>query len=425
MKINKAEALHGTVSVPGDKSISHRSVLLGAISEGNTCVSHFLPSADCLSTIDCMRKLGIDIEYDQQLLTIRGKGLHGLSAPGETLNAGNSGTTTRLLSGILAGQSFSSRLDGDASLTSRPMKRIIDPLTQMGGRILSEKNNGCAPLLIEGRMLQGITYHTPVASAQVKSCLLLAGLYAEGQTTVFEPSLSRDHTERMLRTFGADLVTGPDGGICLTPGKLLKGQRIAVPGDISSAAYFLAAALLIPGSELTLTDVGLNPSRDGILRVIRAMGGELVYDSISSEDGEPSADITVRASHLHGTEIGGDIIPTLIDELPIIAVMAAFAEGETIIRDAAELKVKETDRLALITENLTRMGADITATCDGMIIRGGRPLHGADIKILGDHRMAMAFTIAGLVCGDVEISDTACVAVSYPQFYETLKDLAM
>ncbi len=424
MKIDQVSSLRGSLTVPGDKSISHRSVMFGALSEGLTEVHHFLPSADCLSTIDCMRKLGIHIENKDNVLLIHGNGLHGLAAPKETLDAGNSGTTTRLLSGILAGQNFRSRIDGDASLTSRPMKRIMDPLTQMGGSIISENNNGCAPLIIEGKPLHGITYHTPVASAQVKSCIILAGLYAEGETRVIEPSLSRDHTERMLRTFGADLFTAEDGAICLIPGNKLEGQKIDVPGDISSAAYFLAASLLVPNSEIRLNNVGLNPSRDGLIRVIEAMGGHLEYENKTTGDGEPSADIIVHTTHLHGTEISGSIIPTLIDEIPIIAVMAAFAEGETVIRDAAELKVKETDRLALITENLTRMGADITATDDGMIIRGGKPLHGAEIEVLGDHRMAMAFSIAGLMTGGVEIPDSKCVAVSYPDFYETLKTLS-
>ncbi|MDO4478381.1 MAG: 3-phosphoshikimate 1-carboxyvinyltransferase [Lachnospiraceae bacterium] len=424
MKVDRSNGLRGTMTVPGDKSISHRSVMFGALAEGTTRVRHFLSGADCLSTIDCMSRMGISVEKDNEELLIHGKGLHGLTAPTETLDAGNSGTTTRLLSGILAGQRFSSRITGDSSLTSRPMKRIMEPLTQMGARIRSEQGNGCAPLIIDGAPLQGITYHTPVASAQVKSCILLAGLYAEGLTRVYEPALSRDHTERMLRAFGADVATDADGSIVLTPGRKLTGQAVEVPGDISSAAYFLAAGLLVPNSEIILENVGLNPTRDGMICVIEKMGGQMTFLKRYHEDTEPAADILVRPSQLHGTVIEGAIIPTLIDELPIIAVMAAFAEGETIIKDAAELKVKETDRLALITENLTRMGADITATDDGMIIRGGRPLHGAAIEVQGDHRMAMAFAIAGLLTGDMEIADAACVSVSYPTFFETLKNLS-
>lgn len=423
MKINKVNGLKGRLLIPGDKSISHRSVMFGALSEGITEVTRFLPSADCLSTISCMRKMGVTIEQlDSHTLKVHGVGLNGLKAPSETLNTGNSGTTTRLLAGILAGQNFTSRLSGDSSLNSRPMGRVMTPLTQMGGSVISENGSGCAPLIIEGHQLHGITYKTPVASAQVKSCILLAGLYADSPTTVIEPSPSRDHTERMLKIFGANLISEGVSST-ITPGSRLYGHPVAVPGDISSAAYFLAAGLLIPGSEIRLDHVGINPTRDGILRVIEAMGGNVEYLEKRGESGEPEADLLVRYGRLHGTTVKGDIIPTLIDEIPMIAIMAAFADGETVIADAAELKVKETDRLALITENLTRMGADITATDDGMIIRGGSPLHGAVIETKGDHRMAMAFSIAGLLTGDMIIDDAACVDVSYPTFYESLRSL--
>ena len=424
MKIDASRGLRGRLTIPGDKSVSHRAVMIGALAEGTTRVSHFLPSADCLSTIDCMRRMGVAIEHDGESLTVHGVGLHGLTKPDSTLNAGNSGTTTRLLSGILAGQAFDSRITGDASLTSRPMKRIITPLTKMGGSVISENGSGCAPLLISGRPLTGITYRTPVASAQIKSCLLLAGLYADSPTTVIEPALSRDHSERMLKVFGADITSSGTTAV-IRPGQTLRGCDIHVPGDISSAAYFLVAGLLVPGSEIRLDHVGTNATRDGILRVIKAMGGDIICLDSRGEEGEPSADLLVRPGRLTGTTIGGSLIPTLIDELPMIAVMAAFADGETVITDAAELKVKETDRLTLITENLTRMGADITATDNGMIIRGGCPLHGAVIETLGDHRMAMAFAVAGLVTGDMTIRDAACVDVSFPGFFEALKSLSL
>ena len=423
MKIEKKDRLRGQITVPGDKSVSHRSILIGSIAEGLTEVTNFLPGADCLASIDCMRRLGIDIREEGGRVLVRGKGLHGLTAPKSDLDAKNSGTTTRLLSGILAAQDFSSRIIGDASLSSRPMKRIMTPLKEMGADILSENGSGCAPLIIKGRPLKGISYHSPVASAQVKSCLLLAGLYADGQTIVYEPSLSRDHTERMLRLYGGDVRTLSDGGIALTPGRRLEGQRVTVPGDISSAAYFLAAGLLLPDSEILIRNVGLNPTRDGMIEVIRAMGGKLEILSDASTDTEPASDILVRSSELMGCEIGGALIPRLIDELPMIALMAAFAQGDTIIRDAAELRVKETDRIALVTENLTRMGADVEARDDGMIIHGGKPLHGALIETKKDHRMAMAFSIAGLLTGDMEIADASCVDVSYPNFYETLAGL--
>ena len=445
--ISKTSGLRGLIAVPGDKSISHRAVLFGSIAEGTTTVDHFLPSADCLSTIACMRKLGVEIgietvtsafrpgsgsspsiseTYGGELrVTVRGRGLRGLAASPDTLDAGNSGTTTRLLSGILAGQPFESRITGDSSLTSRPMRRIIDPLTSMGARIFSEKDNGCAPLIVGGQPLKGISYRSPVASAQVKSCILLAGLYADGVTSVTEPALSRDHTERMLRSFGVPVISdGLTASIDTAPGVKLTGQPIDVPGDISSAAYFLAAGLLIPGSDLILKNVGINPTRAGILKAIEMMGGSYEILSASTvggrSDGEPVADIRVFPQPLHGAEIGGDLIPTLIDELPVIAVMAAFADGTTVIKDAAELRVKETDRIALVTENLTAMGADVTATDDGMVIRGGRPLNGSRIKTLKDHRIAMAFAVAGLLTGNMLIEDADCVSVSYPAFYEDL-----
>lgn len=423
MEITKSGALRGEITVPGDKSISHRSIMFGAISKGLTEITNFLQGADCLSTISCFQKLGISIENTPHKILVHGKGLHGLCAPDAVLDAGNSGTTTRLISGILAGQDFSCTLTGDESIQKRPMKRIIEPLSLMGASIKSIRENNCAPLLISGRTLTGISYSTPVASAQVKSAILLAGLYADGQTRVTEPAPSRNHTELMLSGFGADLKTEGLTAI-LSPGPCLYGQKIEVPGDISSAAYFLAAGLLVPGSELLVKNVGINPTRAGILSVIRAMGGHIALRNERLCAGEPVADILVTASSLHGTVVEGSLIPALIDEIPIIAVMAAFADGETIIRDAAELKFKESDRIASVTEALLAMGCDVTPTDDGMIIRGGKPLCGAILDSRQDHRIAMSFAVAGL-CADgvTTIRDAECVNISYPAFYHDLERL--
>ena len=428
MELCGITGLKGTVSVPGDKSISHRCIMFGSIAEGTTEIHNFLPGADCLATIRCFRALGIDIRQEGSTVTVHGKGLHGLSAPSHILDVGNSGTTTRLLSGILAGQPFESRLSGDESLNSRPMKRIIDPLTQMGADITSILGNGCAPLCITPSRLHGIHYDSPVSSAQVKSCILLAGLYADGETSVTEPGLSRNHTELMLKEFGADIrsVHNLDcsrATAVIRPCGDLHGQKITVPGDISSAAYFIAAGLIVPDSEIRITNVGINPTRAGMLKVCEDMGAQIELSNERTEGGEKIADITVKTSRLHGTVIEGDIIPTLIDEIPIIAVMAAVAEGTTIIRDAAELKVKETDRIETVTDNLKAMGCDITPAPDGMIINGGR-LKGASIHTLLDHRIAMASSIAALAAeGRTHILDSKCVDVSYPTFYDTFEEL--
>ena len=428
MELCGITGLKGTVSVPGDKSISHRCIMFGSIAEGTTEIHNFLPGADCLATIRCFRALGIDIRQEGSTVTVHGKGLHGLSAPSHILDVGNSGTTTRLLSGILAGQPFESRLSGDESLNSRPMKRIIDPLTQMGADITSILGNGCAPLCITPSRLHGIHYDSPVSSAQVKSCILLAGLYADGETSVTEPGLSRNHTELMLKEFGADIRSIHNLDCSRTTAVIrpcgeLHGQKITVPGDISSAAYFIAAGLIVPDSEIRITNVGINPTRAGMLKVCEDMGAQIELSNERTEGGEKIADITVKTSRLHGTVIEGDIIPALIDEIPIIAVMAAVAEGTTIIRDAAELKVKETDRIETVTDNLKAMGCDITPAPDGMIINGGR-LKGASIHTLLDHRIAMAFSIAALAAeGRTHILDSKCVDVSYPTFYDTFEEL--
>lgn len=428
MELCSITGLKGRVSVPGDKSISHRCIMFGSIADGVTEVRNFLEGADCLATIRCFRSMGIEIEEKNTTVIVHGKGLHGLSAPDSILDVGNSGTTTRLLSGILAGQPFESKLSGDESLNSRPMKRIMDPLTQMGAHISSILRNGCAPLYIAPSALHGIHYDSPVASAQVKSCILLAGLYAEGETSVTEPSLSRNHTELMLREFGADIRTthalnSTKATASIRPCGRLFGQKITVPGDISSAAYFIVAGLIVPDSEILIENVGINPTRAGILKVCEDMGGNITLLNERTEGGEKIADILVKTSSLHGITIEGDIIPTLIDEIPVIAVMAAAAEGTTIIKDAQELKVKETDRIETVTDNLKAMGCNVTPTADGMIITGGK-LKGASIHTLLDHRIAMAFSIAALVAeGNTKILDSKCVDVSYPTFYDTFEQL--
>lgn len=428
--IAPTRGLKGEVTIPGDKSISHRSIMLGSIALGTTEITHFLKGADCLSTIDCFRKMGVEIERKPSSILVHGKGLRGLTAPASTLNVGNSGTTTRLISGILSGQNFATTLSGDDSLNSRPMKRIMTPLNTMGAHIRSLNDNGCAPLHIRPGALHGIHYQSPVASAQVKSAVLLAGLYADSPTSVTEPALSRNHTELMLQGFGAyvatDLHTDGTATAHVEPCKELYGQQICVPGDISSAAYFIAAALLVPGSELLVKNVGTNFTRAGFLKVCKAMGADIETVSQTIEGGESRADLLVRYSHLKGTVIEGDIIPTLIDEIPMIAIMAAFADGQTVIRDAAELKVKETNRIDTVTAGLKAMGADITPTDDGMIIEGTGHLNGASIQSYLDHRIAMAFSVAGLASdGETQIVDSQCVDVSYPEFYATLNSISI
>lgn len=420
MKFTKANALKGEVTIPGDKSISHRAVMLGAVSQGTTRITNFLRGADCLSTIACFRKMGIDIQESPEQILVHGKGLHGLNAPADILDVGNSGTTARLISGILAGQSFDSTLTGDASIQKRPMKRIMIPLSMMGADVKSLHGNDCVPLEIRGSHLKGIHYDSPVASAQVKSCILLAGLYGDCETSVTEPYVSRDHSERMLSGFGASLWT-KGRTVTIQPEPKLAGQDIDVPGDISSAAYFIAAALLVPGSELLIKNVGINPTRDGVLRICRQMGADITILDQREHGREPVADLLVKHSALKGTVIEGEVIPTLIDELPVLAVMAAFAEGCTVIRDAQELKVKESNRLDILVHHLSAMGADITKTEDGMIIQGGKTLHGAVLDSHLDHRIAMSFAVAGIAAeGETEILQADCVDISYPGFYSDL-----
>ncbi len=424
--IYPAKSLRGELEVPGDKSISHRAVMLGSIAQGTTEITHFLPGADCLSTIGCFRSMGIRIEEEPGRILVHGNGLCGLSEPKGILLAGNSGTTARLLSGILAGQAFASSLSGDESLNSRPMGRVITPLCSMGAQILSIRGNQCAPLRIMPAKLHGITCRLPVASAQVKSAVLLAGLYGDSETSVTEPAPSRNHTELMLKSFGADLCSSHNTDHSVTvrikPCRELNARKICVPGDISSAAYFIAAGLLVKDSELFIKQVGINPTRSEFLNICRAMGADITLSGRSSENGEDRADLLVRTSSLKGTVIEGSIIPSLIDELPILAVLAAYAQGTTVIRDAAELKVKESNRIDAVTVNLRAMGANVTPTEDGMVIEGGRPLTGTHIRTFLDHRIAMSFAVAGLAAaGETILHDSQCVDISYPAFFTDLK----
>ncbi len=423
MEFRKSGPLKGEITVPGDKSISHRAVMFGSLAKGTTEITGFLQGADCLSTISCFESMGIAIENKEDIVLVHGNGLRGLKKPETVLDCGNSGTTTRLISGILSAQNFDVTLTGDASIQKRPMKRIMEPLSLMGADIVSVNGNGCAPLAIHGKALHGIHYTSKVASAQVKSSILLAGLYADGPTSVTEPYVSRNHSEIMLNLFGAH-VTTTNTTATIEPASELHSRKINVPGDISSAAYFIAAGLMVPGSEILIKNVGINPTRDGILHVCKTMGADLTLLNVKEDEGEPVADILVRASSLHAAEIGGSIIPTLIDELPMIAALACFAQGTTVIHDAAELKVKESNRITVMAENLRAMGADVTETEDGMIIHGGRPLHGAVIDSKKDHRIAMTFAVTALAAeGETEILDADCVNISYPGFYSDLARL--
>jgi 3-phosphoshikimate 1-carboxyvinyltransferase len=416
-------SLRGPIEVPGDKSISHRAVMFGAIANGTTTISNFLAGEDCLSTIDCFRKLGVSITQNGSEVVVEGKGIGGLQEPTEILNVGNSGTTTRLLLGILAGCSFHACLIGDESIAKRPMARVTNPLREMGAKIDGREHGNYTPLSIRGGNLQAIRYTSPVASAQVKSAILLAGLMADGTTTVIEPHKSRDHTERMLKAFGGEVVV--DGlTVSVTGKQQLKGAHIDVPGDISSAAFFLVAGAIVPNSEITLKNVGLNPTRTGIIDVLKQMGADIAIENIRNEESEPMGDITVRTSELKGIEIGGELIPRLIDEIPIIALLATQAEGTTVIKDASELRVKETDRIATVVSELSQLGADIEATEDGMIIRGKTKLKANNIVVdsYGDHRIGMMLAIAACITeGNLILNRSEAIAVSYPNFFEHLQ----
>jgi 3-phosphoshikimate 1-carboxyvinyltransferase len=424
MEISQSKPFQLTCKVPGDKSISHRSIMLGALAEGVTEVEGFLPGKDCLGTLQCFEQMGVEIErLSPTSVRIHGRGIHGLKEPVAPLDVGNSGTTIRLMLGILAGAPFFSTVIGDESIGRRPMDRVVQPLRKMGARIEGRENGRYTPLAIKGGRLQGITYHSPVASAQVKSCLLLAGLSAEGVTTVAEPSLSRDHTERMLPAFGAAL-TAKDHVVSIEGGQSLQGTKVRVPGDISSAAFLLAAALMVPGSQVTVEDVGLNPTRTGILDAFKQMGAGVEVEETRSWCNEPVGRVTVRTGELHGVTIGGEMIPRLIDEIPVLAVVATQAKGTTVIKDAKELKVKESNRIATTVNELKKLGANIEETEDGMVIEGPVTLRGGITTSHGDHRIGMSMAVAGLGSKEtVKVLDVESIDVSFPGFFRYIQKM--
>lgn len=419
--VTSSQGLRGEITVPGDKSISHRSIMFGALAQGETHVTGFLQGEDNLSTLNAFKSMGVTIDqHSNGELTIHGCGLHGLKEPANVLDCGNSGTTIRLMSGLLAGQSFFSVLTGDQYLRKRPMGRVVNPLAQMGAKISGRENGQCAPLAIQGQALTAIEYTSPVASAQVKSAILLAGLYADGVTTVNEPHLSRDHSERMLRHFGVD-VDSFSGGASVAGGQTLHAQDLLVPGDISSAAFFMVAALIVPNSELLIRHVGINPSRSGIIDILQAMNGSVELVDQREMAGEPVADILVKSSQLKGIEIGGEFVPRAIDEFPVISIAAACAEGTTVFRDARELRVKETDRIAAMETVLKVLGVSVESHEDGMTIEGCEKFSGGRVNSCGDHRIAMSSAIAGLRAKEpLTIDDTQCTATSFPAFWDLL-----
>jgi 3-phosphoshikimate 1-carboxyvinyltransferase len=422
--IKPASAVKGEISVPGDKSISHRSIMLGAIANGVTTVRGFLRGEDNLSTMHAFRAMGVQIDDDGEIIRITGRGLHGLQEPGDVLDCGNSGTTIRLITGLLSGQSFFSVVTGDQYLRKRPMKRVVEPLSRMGARIIGRNNGTLAPLAINGGGLKGIAYQSPVSSAQIKSSLMLAGLYADGETSVSEPSLSRDHSERMFKLFGADLTTS-ENGVTVHGGVELNAQEVTVPGDISSAAFFMVAALITPNSELLIKNVGVNPSRTGVIDILQAMGGDIQLVEPREVSGEPVADLLVRSSQLKGIAISGSVVPRAIDEFPAICIAAARAEGVTTVRDAKELRVKETDRITAMAENLRLVGITVQEVEDGMDITGSSLLTGATVDSRGDHRIAMSMSIAALVADSaITVTDIDCVATSFPTFFPLLEKVA-
>jgi 3-phosphoshikimate 1-carboxyvinyltransferase len=417
-------SLQGIIEVPGDKSISHRSIMLGAIATGKTTVRGFLRGEDNFATMAAFRAMGIEITDDGTTICIHGKGLHGLSEPKDILDCGNSGTSIRLLTGLLSGQPFFSILTGDQYLRKRPMKRVVGPLTNMGARIYGREHDNLAPLAIIGGSLDAIGYESPVSSAQVKSAIMLAGLYASGDTSVREPSLSRDHSERMFRLFGASIEQFHNG-VTVRGGVELQGQEINVPGDISSAAFFIVAALITPGSQLLIRNVGINPTRTGVIDVLKSMGGRIELLNERESSGEPVADLQVSYSSLKGISISGDVVPRAIDEFPAICLAAACAEGKTTLRDAHELRVKETDRIAAMAANLRLLGVGVDECEDGMDITGVEQLTGTKLDSFGDHRIAMSMAVAGMVAkGGIEINDTDCVATSFPNFFELLESVS-
>ncbi len=420
--VSPGPRLRGQIEVPGDKSISHRAAIFNALAEGTAVVRGFLQGEDCLSTVDCLRQLGVQMDLDESTgaVTIRGAGLRGLREPSQVLDAGNSGTTMRLLSGVLAGQPFFSVITGDGSLRERPMERVLSPLRQMGASAWS-REGGRAPIAIDGGNLRGLSYQMPVASAQVKSALILAGLFATGETILHDAGHSRDHTERMLNAMGAKIVS--DGLTHrVSPVEQLVATDVSVPGDMSAAAFWIVAAAAHPDAELVLKAVGVNPTRTGLIDALEAMGAEISVTEQRIKGGEPIADIVVRSSQLHGIEVDGELALRLVDEVPALAVAAALAEGRTVIRDAADLRVKESDRIAAVARMLTAFGVQVEEQPDGMIIEGRGRLTGAQFDCEGDHRLAMAAAIGGLVAdGETTIGRSEAVDVSYPGFWRDLE----
>lgn len=415
--------ISGELLVPGDKSISHRSIMFGSMAEGRTTVSGFLLGEDCLRTIECFRKLGVSIELSGNDVVIDSPGITNWEEPADILYTGNSGTTTRLMAGILAGSKTFSVMAGDESIAKRPMRRVTEPLRRMGASITGRQDGNYTPLAINGSTLNGITYEMPVASAQVKSAILLAALHAEGTTMVIEQVTTRDHTERMMRQFGVN-ISSQEGKVTLQGGQRLKPVHVHVPGDISSAAFFLVAGAIANESRLTLTNVGLNPTRDGIIEVLQKMGATIKVSEDDADSPEPAGTVEVHHSNLKGIEIGGALIPRLIDEIPVIALLATQAEGKTVIRDAEELKVKETDRIAAVVDVLKKFGANIEATDDGMIIVGPTQLKGAEVDSFGDHRIGMMAAIASLITdGPVTLHNAECISISYPEFFEDMNKI--
>ena len=423
MKINKVSKLNGTITVPADKSITHRAIMLSSLATGKSYINNYLKSDDCLMTMNAFKQMGVNIEQTQNSLTITGVGINGLKNSVKEIYAGNSGTTTRLLSGVLAGQNFSSTITGDASLSKRPMKRVIEPLSLMGVNIKAKDNNFLPMTINTNGNLKSINYTSSVASAQVKSCILFAGLYADGTTTVTEPIKSRDHSERMFKTFGADISV--DGlSVSVKKCNRLYAQEITVPCDISSAAFFIVAGLIVPNSNIKILNININKTRDGILTVLKSMGANIVLDNVRNVSGEDVADIEIKTSKLNSASFGKEIVPSLIDEIPIIVLAATQAEGQTVISGAKELKVKESDRIHSVASQLNKMGADIKETDDGFIINGPTKLKGATVDSFDDHRIAMMLSTAGLIAeGETEVLKSDCVKISFANFYEVLKQI--
>ncbi len=423
MKINKVSKLNGTIVVPADKSITHRAIMLSALADGKSVINNYLKSDDCLMTLNAFMQMGVQIEQKENSLIIEGAGINGLKNPVKEIYAGNSGTTTRLLSGVLAGQKFSSTISGDASLSKRPMKRVIEPLSLMGVDIVAKENNFLPMTITPGENLKAINYISPVASAQVKSCILFAGLYADGITTVAEPIKSRDHSERMFKTFGAD-ITVNDLSVSVKKCDKLYSQEVTVPCDISSAAFFIVAGLIVPDTNIKILNVNINKTRDGILTVLKNMGANIVLDNVKDVSGEPVADIEITTSKLNSTSFGKETVPSLIDEIPIIVLAATQAEGKTVISGAKELKVKESNRIHAVASQLNKMGADIEETDDGFIVNGPTKLKGATVESFDDHRIAMMLSVAGLIAeGETEIVNSDCVKISFANFYEVLEKI--